>query len=591
MNVSDAPPVAGAAVAVADAPDPRLIDGENTTHVAFARRNLTDDAAPPSPPPGVHNGDRTVLLMLYFARKQLEQRELGIGQYNDAKEMMASASLDEVLRRVLGLTPDRQRDEDEDGARRGDADFDPVRDVEGWSSDRCESEIRGLEAVAGRRGAPGGSRFVGSEQCLAVVQILRGLKDHPEALPLVEAMYRKQNNWEEEEKERKFRKKAADDCCAVCLEVLLPASNYTPRWERRNTDGDEDDDEGYPLPICSLPCGHRFHGPCIESVRSSCSRGLLQACPACRTDLPQDPIELFGDALKMYHSVRDGGNVVEREIGGGRAGNYPVWDMDAMNSRDSRTCSEYIRLWKAAAEQGQLKAMHFLGHAYYYGEGAPHDSAEAARWYKRAAEHGHAPSQQLLGFCYQEGFGVDGIDEREAAKWYRRAAEQGNATGQYALGSFYCKGIGVPPDDERAVYWHRKAAEQGCVESSLMMGVYYKNGVGGLKRNYSESMRWFAKADDKGHPEAANDIRDILAMRKAEKEGGRPLPPLGARVRLTGLKAKPELNGRTGVMCDFATETGRCVVQLETEVGKPGGDGLKKVIKVSNLEQLTMLES
>jgi len=53
---------------------------------------------------------------------------------------------------------------------------------------------------------------------------------------------------------------------------------------------------------------------------------------------------------------------------------------------------------------------------------------------------------------------------------------------------------------------------------------------------------------------------------------------VGARVRLLGLQAKPELNGREGIIKDHKADTGRWTVQL--------GDGTDFAFKGSNLEVL-----
>lgn len=53
----------------------------------------------------------------------------------------------------------------------------------------------------------------------------------------------------------------------------------------------------------------------------------------------------------------------------------------------------------------------------------------------------------------------------------------------------------------------------------------------------------------------------------------------GARVRLAGLAAKPELNGRTGACGSFDERSGRFVVRLD---GAGSGDGIK--VRPDNLE-------
>ena len=53
----------------------------------------------------------------------------------------------------------------------------------------------------------------------------------------------------------------------------------------------------------------------------------------------------------------------------------------------------------------------------------------------------------------------------------------------------------------------------------------------------------------------------------------------GARAALTGLQAKPELNGTTGVVKCFSEATGRYAVQLDT-----GGEPV--MVKEANLKRV-----
>jgi len=38
------------------------------------------------------------------------------------------------------------------------------------------------------------------------------------------------------------------------------------------------------LPMVTLPCEHRFHSACVDGMREF---GIQQACPSCRSSLPQ----------------------------------------------------------------------------------------------------------------------------------------------------------------------------------------------------------------------------------------------------------------------------------------------------------------
>ena len=62
-----------------------------------------------------------------------------------------------------------------------------------------------------------------------------------------------------------------------------------------------------------------------------------------------------------------------------------------------------------------------------------------------------------------------------------------------------------------------------------------------------------------------------------------PMIPIGARVELHGLKAKPELNGQRGVVVnDFSADSGRCQVKLEGSI-----DGRRSLmLKPGNLSPI-----
>ena len=56
--------------------------------------------------------------------------------------------------------------------------------------------------------------------------------------------------------------------------------------------------------------------------------------------------------------------------------------------------------------------------------------------------------------------------------------------------------------------------------------------------------------------------------------------PIGTRVELHGLKAKPQLNGQYGIVVDYVASSGRCTVALE---GARGETETKMSINPENL--------
>jgi len=98
---------------------------------------------------------------------------------------------------------------------------------------------------------------------------------------------------------------------------------------------------------------------------------------------------------------------------------------------------------------------------YFVGEGVSQDRAEATRLYRLAAEQGNIHAQDALGFVYLDGVGAQ-RDYAEAAKWFRRAADQGNVDAQFNLGGMYELGNGVRQDYVRAHMWFDLVASQGA---------------------------------------------------------------------------------------------------------------------------------
>merc|ERR1711988_1305752 len=140
-------------------------------------------------------------------------------------------------------------------------------------------------------------------------------------------------------------------------------------------------------------------------------------------------------------------------------------------------------------------------------------------------------------------------------KWYRMAADQGHAKAQYNLGSMYHQGQGVAQDYSAATKWLRMAADQGIAQAQCNLGLMYYEGKG-VPQNTSKALRWLHKAQVQGDEVAKQDIELIMqAMRetRASQQTNNlsmlPPPsaspiPIGTRVELHGLKARPQLNGQ-----------------------------------------------
>ena len=156
----------------------------------------------------------------------------------------------------------------------------------------------------------------------------------------------------------------------------------------------------------TLPCGHVFHGSCVEGLRA---HGVAKVCPLCRGDLLAGPNQLFEEATRRYV-------VVEARIRRGKTS----WA--ALPAADQREMKQVLQLWKDAAAQGSENSMFNLGVMYKTGQGVQQNYAEAVKCFRRAADQGHANAQHNMGAMYANGQGVQ--DVSEAVFWLEKAAFQ-----------------------------------------------------------------------------------------------------------------------------------------------------------------------
>ena len=170
---------------------------------------------------------------------------------------------------------------------------------------------------------------------------------------------------------------------------------------------------------------------------------------------------------------------------------------------------EAARWYRAAAEQGHVRAQYILAAMYDSGDGIGQDKSEAVRWYRAAAKRGNTSAQHLLADAYYKGDGVR-KDLAEAAYWYRMLADQGRADAQYMLGKMHESGEGVAKDLAEAVRWYHAAAKQGDASAQYTLALMYYNGTW-LARNKLEAMHWYSAAAKQGHSLAKNKLGAMYA--------------------------------------------------------------------------------
>jgi localization factor PodJL len=97
---------------------------------------------------------------------------------------------------------------------------------------------------------------------------------------------------------------------------------------------------------------------------------------------------------------------------------------------------------------------------YEAGLGVPEDRSAALDWYSAAAEQGNILAMHNLGVMFSQGIGGT-PDFLTAVDWFTSAADHGIRDSQYNLGVIFARGIGVEPDLPEAYKWFAIAAAQG----------------------------------------------------------------------------------------------------------------------------------
>ena len=191
---------------------------------------------------------------------------------------------------------------------------------------------------------------------------------------------------------------------------------------------------------------------------------------------------------------------------------------------------EAFELFKKLAENGNGRAMYFLGEFYFepYGKTKkdykkakewrikgkeagdvlaalnvayylPKDSDEANRIFfglyedvLKLAEDGDIFAQNELADMYLYGHGIE-EDEEEGVKWLKKSADAGHWRAMSKLADCYSDGVGVLQDELKAIDLYKKVYELGSGNAANKIGIIYNN-----QNNLEKADDWFKKGFEKG---------------------------------------------------------------------------------------------
>lgn len=128
---------------------------------------------------------------------------------------------------------------------------------------------------------------------------------------------------------------------------------------------------------------------------------------------------------------------------------------------------------------GDATSVYFLARMLELGLGVPADSQAALRLYRQAADSGQVEALNRVALMHYRGEAGVAQDYAEAARLFAAAAEQGDANALFNLGKMHFEGKGVDHDAARALDYYRRAAEKDHILALNTLGALYREGATG----------------------------------------------------------------------------------------------------------------
>lgn len=231
--------------------------------------------------------------------------------------------------------------------------------------------------------------------------------------------------------------------------------------------------------------------------------------------LQQSAVPLADDLNAMQASYSDEAKLALQRAGEGDAKAQELIGKYLISGRGMTKDEDQGIRWLAKAYGTSVDNSDFevkLGKMFDHSRDVQPDYKRIMKLFRAAADQGNAEGQYQLGYLYEIGEGV-AVDKAEALRWFHKAADQGNPKAQYLLGVYFAKGWNVKQDYSEAMKWFRKAAEQGHPEAMNWIGGIFKDGSG-VGQDLGEAFFWFRLAHEY-HTFSAEPTLDVSPEQKA----------------------------------------------------------------------------
>lgn len=190
---------------------------------------------------------------------------------------------------------------------------------------------------------------------------------------------------------------------------------------------------------------------------------------------------------------------------------------------------EALPLLTQAAEEGSMKAQHFLALMYQNGNGVEKDLEKAAYWYDKTAKQGDSEAQLTYAMILALGKGVE-PDIAAACHWATLSYHQGNEkawqtlqivrieareAAEAAVEAF--KAAHLAGDDAEAAVQLERAAECGDVDAQFAFAQLLYDGKG-VAEDKDAALCWLREAAAQEHEAAKRRLAELTEIDEAPQE-------------------------------------------------------------------------
>ncbi len=175
---------------------------------------------------------------------------------------------------------------------------------------------------------------------------------------------------------------------------------------------------------------------------------------------------------------------------------------------NSKKFQESYQILLPLAEEGELKAQHYVGLMYLYGLGVRKNIEEAYVWLETATSQNYGPAQYSYGYSEFERQSNFYFATKAKMAYGQsnmmRAIEEGNDVGENAFWlamSYWREKLNDKRaqrvNEKRAFILLKQAAKHGHAKAHHILGIFYERGTG-IPQDANEAQKWYRKAKAKG---------------------------------------------------------------------------------------------